>query len=115
MAKIIEARKATIEKGKAKQIIKFENDENYYHLNIDYSKNRKLYSTSLYPCELQDKGIFIIRITNGAWLTIKDNIKRYSEKEYLELVNQVFKFDLNVEANQFINELYSRIKLKQVA
>jgi hypothetical protein len=115
MAKIIEARKATIEKGKAKQIIKFENDENYYHLNIDYSKNRKLYSTSLYPCELQDKGIVIIRITNGAWLTIKDNIKRYSEKEYLELVNQVFKFDLNVEANQFINELYSRIKLKQVA
>jgi hypothetical protein len=115
MAKIIEARKATISKGEAKQIIKFENDENYYHLNIDYSKNRKLYSTSLYPCELKDNGIVILRITNGAWLTIKDNIKRYSEKEYLELVNQVFKFDLNVEANQFINELYSRIKLKQVA
>jgi hypothetical protein len=52
MVKIIEARKAAILKGEAKQIIKFENDNSYYHLNIDYSNNRKLYSASLYPCEL---------------------------------------------------------------
>ena len=57
----------------------------------------------------------IILITRGSFLTIKENIKRYSQKEYLELVNQVFKFDLNVEANQFINGLYSKLELKKVA
>jgi hypothetical protein len=115
MVKIIEARKATIGKEEAKQIIKFENDSNYYILNLDYNKDRKKYIASIFPCELQEGGNVIILITRGSFLTIKENIKRYSQKEYLELVNQVFKFDLNVEANQFINGLYSKLELKKVA
>ena len=115
MTKIIEARKATIQKGEAKQIIKFENDSNYYHLNIDYSNSRKLYSASLYPCELLPEGVVIITLTQGSYLTIKDNVKRYSEKQYLELVNQVFKFELNAEANQYINTLYSKFVLNVAA
>jgi hypothetical protein len=115
MTKIIEARKLTLKKGEAKQIIKFENDNSYYHLNIDYSNNRKLYSASLYPCELLPEGIVIITMTQGSYLTVKDNIKRYSEKEYLELVNKVFKFELNSEANEYINKLYSKFALNIAA
>ena len=115
MTKIIEARKLTVEKGEAKQIIKFENDNSYYHLNIDYSNNRKLYSASLYPCELLPEGVVIISLTKGSYLTLKDNIKRYSEKEYLDLVNQLFKFELNAEANQYINTLYLKFALNVAA
>jgi hypothetical protein len=115
MVKIIEARKATVLKGEAKQIIKFENDNSYYHLNIDYSNSRKLYSASLYPCELLPEGVVIISLTKGSYLTVKDNIKRYSEKEYLDLVNQLFKFELNAEANQYINTLYSKFALNVAA
>ncbi len=112
MTKIIEARKANVGKTGAKQIIKFENDNSYYYLNFDYSKNRKKYNASLYPCELQDDGIVITSIMQGSYLTIKDNIKRYSEKEYLDLLNQVFKIEVNNEANIFINNLYSKFALK---
>ena len=115
MVKIIEARKVTVGKGEAKQIIKFENDNNYYHLNIDYSNNRKLYSASLYPCELLPEGIVIITVTQGSYLTVKDNIKRYSEKEYLELVNKVFMFEPTSEANEYINKLYSKFALNVAA
>ena len=87
MTKIIEARKANVGKTGAKQIIKFENDN----------------------------GIVITSITQGSYLTIKDNIKRYSEKEYLDLLNQVFKIEVNNEANIFINNLYSKFALKMEA
>jgi hypothetical protein len=115
MVKIIEARKSTVKKGEATQIIKFENDNNYYHLNIDYSNNRKLYSASLYPCELQPDGVVIITMTQGSYLTVKDNVKRYSDKEYLELVNKVFVFEPSSEANEYINKLYSKFALNVAA
>jgi hypothetical protein len=115
MTKIIEARKLTVKKGEAKQIIKFENDNSYYHLNIDYSNSRKLYSASLYPCELLPEGVVIISLTKGSYLTVKDNIKRYSEKEYLELVNKVFMFEPSSEANEYINKLYSKFALNVAA
>lgn len=115
MVKIIEKRKLTIKKGKAQQLIKFENDNNYYYLNIDYSNNKKLYLASLYPCELLPDGIIIITPMQGSYLTIKDNVKRYVEKQYLELVDQIFKFELNSEANEYINSLYLKFALNKVA
>jgi hypothetical protein len=54
-------------------------------------------------------------MTQGSYLTVKDNIKRYSEKEYLELVNKVFKFELNSEAIEYINKLYSKFALNIAA